>query len=557
MSEFTSMITKLRELLDYVPEAEHFNWDRIVAVLIIKLTNTDSLIKTQAGVSHATQIVLTDSGSPIAGLSKTEDFFPTLTFNETFERWRNKVGVWMNAENLRSLGGQDAYPEWMPDQMQIRRRLLNPESGNNPTLHLCYEEDLKALRLLLKEGDFMVFIKQQGRSDYHVFGFPSVSELGPKRMLASPRATEEATVFDLELIPPDVDELKRIPVTLKKGLDTVTSFDRDTVVDLVANLVSGKSVIICGPPGTGKTLLAMKVAELFNCSTLRTTASGTWSTSDTIGGFRYASTGPDKEPEFVPYDGFIVQAIRTCYARLKESEETAHWLVIDELNRCDIDSALGEMFTCLEPVKAEPTDHEWDTFHTLHLHQYRENDPRAVLPIPRSFRIIGTLNTYDKHFLNRLSYALTRRFAFVHVGPIHRWASEWEVVSSEVIRSAPESMPRTTLDEILAFLEPEVRAVRSFLRGCNETDAVVDDVIREIGAAQWIDIVRGCVFHISVASLDKHEWKKAYDKSLAANLVPQLEGLLRGQLDRIAGRLSGYEHALQAIRRLIESETIL
>ena len=86
MSEFTSMIARLKGLLDYVPEGEHFSWDRIVAILVIKLTNTDSLIKTQAGISHATQVQLTDSGSPPAGLSKTQDFFPTLTFNETFER---------------------------------------------------------------------------------------------------------------------------------------------------------------------------------------------------------------------------------------------------------------------------------------------------------------------------------------------------------------------------------------------------------------------------------------------------------------------------------------
>jgi len=136
MSEFTDMIVKLKGLLSYVNEDDHFHWDRVVAILIIKLTNTDSLNKTQPGISHATQIQLTDMGSPPAGLSKTEDFFPTLTFNKTFERWRNRVQVWINSENLKSLGDTDTHPEWIEDHMQIRRRLLNPQSGNNPTLSL-------------------------------------------------------------------------------------------------------------------------------------------------------------------------------------------------------------------------------------------------------------------------------------------------------------------------------------------------------------------------------------------------------------------------------------
>lgn len=36
--------------------------------------------------------------------------------------------------------------------------------------------------------------------------------------------------------------------------------------------------------------------------------------------------------------------------------------------------------------------------------------------IPKDFRIIGTMNTYDKTSLYEMSYAFMRRFAFIPVG---------------------------------------------------------------------------------------------------------------------------------------------
>ena len=39
---------------------------------------------------------------------------------------------------------------------------------------------------------------------------------------------------------------------------------------------------------------------------------------------------------------------------------------------------------------------------------------RQRLTIPRRFRIIGTVNSYDKNFLFRMSYALTR-LSLIHI----------------------------------------------------------------------------------------------------------------------------------------------
>ena len=44
---------------------------------------------------------------------------------------------------------------------------------------------------------------------------------------------------------------------------------------------------------------------------------------------------------------------------------------------------------------------------------------RGEVALPRDFRIIGTLNSFDRHFLNQISEAMKRRFDFIDVLPPH------------------------------------------------------------------------------------------------------------------------------------------
>jgi hypothetical protein len=80
------------------------------------------------------------------------------------------------------------------------------------------------------------------------------------------------------------------------------------------------------------------------------------------------------------------------------------WLVIDEFTRAPIDAAFGSLLTTLGGQRSPllvPTE-----------------DGREVpLPLPGDFRIIGTLNSFDRHFLNQLSEAMKRRFTFIDILP--------------------------------------------------------------------------------------------------------------------------------------------
>ena len=99
----------------------------------------------------------------------------------------------------------------------------------------------------------------------------------------------------------------------------------------------------------------------------------------------------------------IRPGVRTSITR-GEKKYKGIWLVIDEFNRADIDKALGQLFTALEtrilkvPVMNSKTGYE-------------------ERKIPLDYRIIGTLNTADKHYLFKLSDALKRRFAYVEISP--------------------------------------------------------------------------------------------------------------------------------------------
>jgi MoxR-like ATPase len=173
-------------------------------------------------------------------------------------------------------------------------------------------------------------------------------------------------------------------------------------------LKSGKHIILVGPPGTGKSKLAKEICKSYNVEFKMVTAMSDWSTYDTIGGYK------PKEDGTLEFVGGVV--LKLLYSKYNEE---LYWLIIDEINRADIDKAFGSFLSVLtgDEVELSLKSHSGKN---IIIKPESEEEQKIyednIYILPEDFRIIGTMNTFDKTSLYELSYAFMRRFAFIYVG---------------------------------------------------------------------------------------------------------------------------------------------
>ena len=214
---------------------------------------------------------------------------------------------------------------------------------------------------------------------------------------------------------------------IEEGYDLISQellISKDKIIEIITALLSGRHVLLAGPIGTGKTRLAALIPEIFwkrwgGYASEDFTATSEWSTLDVIGGI--LPKIENNQPTYDIQNGCVVETViknsqaRTDHSRYSPDKPyCGTWLVIDEFNRAEIDKAFGQLFTALRTQELKiPTNKAGKSYEDL--------------KISDDYRIIGTLNSTDTHFLFGLSDALKSRFAYIEVGVPKRGQSETEI----------------------------------------------------------------------------------------------------------------------------------
>jgi 5-methylcytosine-specific restriction enzyme B len=261
-------------------------------------------------------------------------------------------------------------------------------------------------------------------------------------------------------LPPLQDDVLKVkdPDILEERIAAIQRellVDRLTILRIYRALIAGQHVILSGPPGTGKTHLATilprvlwrddepSIQYVLPTDPLRSptdppeerqrfrdgyavdlvTATEDWGVRNVIGGIvpQIQRNGDDKVLVFTVRHGCLTRAVLSNYAGYDGTQVPAagslvrqevrdgaarcrgRWLVIDEFTRAPIDAAFGSLLTTLggqgSPLMV-PTE-----------------DAEVPVPLPKDFRLIATLNSFDRHFLNQISEAMKRRFTFIDILP--------------------------------------------------------------------------------------------------------------------------------------------
>jgi hypothetical protein len=102
--------------------------------------------------------------------------------------------------------------------------------------------------------------------------------------------------------------------------------------------------------------------------------------------------------------GSLARAVARSWDSIRQGGGPCHF-VFDEINRANVDVALGRIFTALD---------------VEHRTRVKVFDGLVDPPyIPLSFRVFATMNVVDRGQLFKLSFALLRRFAYVYMTPPH------------------------------------------------------------------------------------------------------------------------------------------
>lgn len=282
----------------------------------------------------------------------------------------------------------------------------------------------------------------------------------------------------------------------------------DLITRVVAALAT-TNVRLLGAPGTGKSTLAEIILQARKGSDWNfTLATNQWTGEDVIGGLM-----PDPaDPRQLIFEPGLVLA----------AAEANRWLGIDEINRADIDAAFGELFSLLSGFDTTlPYRPSSGSSKRVTIYAQRPSGElgEGEYGIPPDWRMIATMNSWDKTSLARVSFAFSRRWCTIYV-PVPDGATYTQI-----------------LDELLESAELENVSLREALRSVFvEARETEPRSLRSLGLGLGPGIAASCVRDISACIALGIDNGAALVAALEGFVLPQFEGQLEAH-DEISAAL--------------------